>query len=130
MTVAITTSSKDFTGSGSTGPFTFAFRFLANADIKVFKTVAGVKSQLTETTHYTLTGARLYTGGSVTLVTALQTGEALRIERHTASLQGENITNQGANFRPEVHEGHTSRRHHETGKGFVPRLRSYLLRRD
>lgn len=95
MTVATTTNKAFFNGSGSTGPFTFTFKFWDNSEIYVAKTVAGVSTVLTETTHYTLIGAGTETGGSVTLVTALAVGEQLTIIRTLALVQQTDIPNNG-----------------------------------
>lgn len=112
MTVLSTTSSQRFHGSGSTGPFTFSWRFLANTDLKIYRIAEPNETDvsledpvlLTEGDDYTLTGAGSYTGGSLTLVAALADGEDLVIKRQTATLQKTDIRNQGNNFYPEVHE--------------------------
>jgi len=112
MTVSVNESSKRFHGSGSTGPFTWTWRFLANSDVNVYLITSPdednpsseSKLLLVETTDYTLTGAGTYLGGSLTLVSALAVGADLLVERMTAPLQNVSIRNQGNNFRPEVHE--------------------------
>jgi len=112
MTVLSTTSSQRFHGSGSAGPFTFSWCFLANNDIKVYRIAAPNEADvsledpvlLTEGDDYTLTGAGSYTGGSLTLATALANGVDLVVKRRTATLQTTDIRNQGNNFYPEVHE--------------------------
>lgn len=104
MTVETNVSKAQFLGSGSTGPFTFDFKFFANSEIYVIKTSsAGVGTDLTETTHYTLIGAGSSSGGAVTLVTALATGEELTIYRVVEPVQTTSIRNQAA-FYPEIHE--------------------------
>ncbi len=104
MTVESTVNKAQFNGSGSVGPFTFDFRFFANSEIHVIKTsTANVDTDLVETTNYTVAGAGTSTGGSVTLVTALATGETLTIYREIALVQTTSIRNQGAFF-PEIHE--------------------------
>ena len=104
MTVESNVNKARFLGSGSAGPFTFDFRFFANSEINVIKTsTAGADTDLTETTDYTVAGAGSSTGGSVTLVTALATGEALTIYRVVEPVQTTSIRNQGAFF-PEIHE--------------------------
>jgi hypothetical protein len=109
-TVNTTTSSQRFHGSGSTGPFTFSWRFLDNDDIAVYRVDDPDEgnpenwTELTEGTDYTLSGAGSYTGGSLTLTAALATGKDLAIERTTPALQETDIRNQGNNFFPEIHE--------------------------
>lgn len=66
MTISSTQVRKSFTGDGSTTAFTYNYRFLANADLKVYQ--EGVLKTLT--THYTVTGAGDPSGGTVTFVTA------------------------------------------------------------
>ncbi|MDT8419339.1 MAG: hypothetical protein RQ754_02820 [Desulfuromonadales bacterium] len=112
MTVLSTTSSQRFHGSGSTGPFTFSWRFLANSDIKVYRIAepneadptSEARVLLIEGTDYTLSGAGGYTGGSLSLTSALAEGEDLLVKRRTPKLQVTDIRNQGNNFFPEVHE--------------------------
>ena len=103
MTVSTTANKITYDGSGSTGPFTFTFRFFNNSEIYVVKTVNEVDSTLTETTDYTLTGSGSYAGGSVTLVTALATGESITIYRTLSIQQLTDLRNQGA-FYAETHE--------------------------
>lgn len=112
MTVAVTDCSKRFHGGGSTGPFTWTWRFLANSDINVYLVAnpneadisQEVRELLSEGDDYLLAGAGSYTGGSLILVVALAVGTDLVIERNTAAVQNVSIRNQGNNFRPEVHE--------------------------
>ena len=111
MTVTATTNQQRFNGGGTTGPFTWNWRFLANEDIEVYRIAdpdaenpLEVRTLLTEGDDYTLTGARLYTGGSMTLVDALAVGTDLLVLRNTRALQPIDLRNQGNNFFPEVHE--------------------------
>lgn len=104
MSLSTTVNKAQFNGSGTSGPFTFNFRFLANSHITVIKTnSAGADTTLTETTDYTLTGVGSYAGGSVTLVAALASGEKLTIVRSVPLTQPTDLRNQGAFF-AEVHE--------------------------
>jgi hypothetical protein len=104
MTVETDLSRAAFYGSGSTGPFTFNFRFLKNSQIVVVKTdVDGVSTTLLEDDDYTITGVGTSDGGSVTLLVALAIGESLVVRRVLSLLQQTSITNQGA-FYPEIHE--------------------------
>lgn len=103
MTVSTTLNKAQFDGSGSTGPFTFNFRFLDNSHIVVIKTASSVDTTLTETTDYTLTGAGSYSGGSITLDTALAVGETLTVYRYVPYTQSTDFRNQSAFF-AELHE--------------------------
>jgi hypothetical protein len=104
MTVASTAITAHFSGSGSTGPFTFDFRFFANSEISVVKTTPSAGATvLAEGADYDLSGAASYAGGSVTLLVALETGETLDITRSLPLTQTTSIRNQGAFF-PEIHE--------------------------
>lgn len=113
MTVAVSDSSKRFHGAGSGGPFTWTWRFLANADIDVYRVLVPDEdhpdlevrsSALVEGVDYTLAGAGSYTGGSLILNAVLAVGTDLIVERNTDLLQSVSIRNQGNNFRPEIHE--------------------------
>jgi hypothetical protein len=112
MTVMVNESDKRFHGSGSAGPFTWTWRFLANTDIKVYRILEPneedlsleVRTLLVEGEDYTLTGAESYTGGSLTLEEVLAADTDLLIKRMTEPLQEVSIRNQGNNFRPSVHE--------------------------
>lgn len=113
MTVMVTDSSKRFHGSGSTGPFTWTWRFLKNSDIQVYRIAEPNKNDpatevltlLVEGVDYTLTGAGSYDGGSISsLSSPLVAGTDLLVKRATAATQEVSIRNQGNNFRPEVHE--------------------------
>ena len=70
MTIETTTNRISYTGSGTTGPFSFPYYFLADGDLTVIKTTIadGAESTLTLTTDYTVSGAGEAAGGSVTLV--------------------------------------------------------------
>ena len=112
MTVTVTDNTKRFHGSGSGGPFTWTWRFLANSDILVYRIsnpdedypLHETRELLLEGIDYTLAGAGSYTGGSLILNAALESGTDLLIERATPATQSISIRNQGNNFRPEVHE--------------------------
>lgn len=112
MTVLSDENEKRFHGSGSTGPFTWTWRFLANADILVYQIPTPDEEDisqegrtlLVEGYDYYLTGAGSYQGGSLTLINPLAEGEDLLVQRYTNANQAVSIRNQGNNFRPEVHE--------------------------
>ncbi len=84
MTVSSTTSRVEYAGNGSTVAFSVPFYFLANGDLKVYK--AGTLQTIT--THYTVSGAGVGAGGTVTFVTAPTAGQDVVIFRDPALTQG------------------------------------------
>ncbi len=72
MTIASDTSRASFTGNGSTTVFSFPYYFLANADLKVIKKLisTGAETTLTLDTNYTVSGAGVQAGGTVTTIGA------------------------------------------------------------
>lgn len=103
MTLQTSADRQTFNGSGGTGPFTFNFRFFQNSDIMVIRVTGGVATSMVETIDYTLTGAGSYSGGSITLVNALQSGETMTVARIMDIIQPTSIRNQSAYF-PSLHE--------------------------
>ena len=84
MTVQTTTLRADYTGNGSTTAFTIPFYFLDNSHVKVIRTQisTGVATTLALTTDYTVTGAGVGTGGTVTMVTAPTTDQKISVLRN------------------------------------------------
>jgi len=72
-----TSARAQYTATASQTVFTVPFEFFANADLKVYR---GSTLQ-TLTTHYTVTGAGVTGGGSITLVTGASAGEIVTIVR-------------------------------------------------
>ena len=105
MTVSSEVKRSDFAGNGSTTAFATGFRFLQNSDIKVIQTVdsTGVETVQTEITNYTLTGAGLDAGGTVTMLIAPPTGTTLTIKRDVPLTQGTDYI-ENDNFPAESHE--------------------------
>ena len=104
MTVATSTNRVDYTGNGSTTVFPFTFRIFAATDLVVTSaTPAGVETQLVLNTDYTVSGAGSYNGGSVTLGSALASGDTITIQRVLDITQETDLRNQGAFF-AETHE--------------------------
>lgn len=105
MTVQTSTSRVSYTGSGTTGPFSIPFYFLANADIVAKKVLIadGTETSLVLTTDYTLTGAGDSDGGTLTLVATLSSSYRLVIYRDPAILQ-ENRYPRNDPFPAETHE--------------------------
>jgi hypothetical protein len=105
MTVSSESSRVSYIGSGITGPFAIPFRFLADSDILVIKTViaTGVESVLAINADYTLTGADSPSGGSLTLTAAISSSYRLSIVRETDQLQETDYTAYDS-FPAESHE--------------------------
>jgi hypothetical protein len=68
-----------FIGTGSIGPFTFAFPFLDNSEIVAI--IADPSGNIINALIASLTGAGTSTGGALTLTTALAVGYTLTIAR-------------------------------------------------
>lgn len=82
MTVSSTGNSVQYSGAGTTGPFSFPYKFLNDSDLKVTLVDSdGVETVQTLTTHYTVSGAGNASGGSVTTVSAVGSTYKIRIER-------------------------------------------------
>ena len=66
MTISSTTVKNSYDGDGSTTTFTYQFKIFQDSDIQVIIRAAnGTETTKTITTHYTVTGAGVSTGGSV-----------------------------------------------------------------
>lgn len=81
MSVVEEVARVQYAGSGSTGPFSFNFKLFDEEHLTVVKTVSGVDSTLTLTADYSVTLASDFSSASVTLVTALESGETLTLVR-------------------------------------------------
>lgn len=84
MTISSTTNRRNYTGNGVTTDFPFPYKFLANADLKVYQE----GTLKTITTHYTVTGAGDDAGGTVTFLVAPANLDDVVIIRDPAILQG------------------------------------------
>lgn len=89
MTISTTTNRVSFAGNGSTTAFATDYKFFADGDLSVILVVdsTGVETTQTLTTHYTVAGEGVATGGTVTMVTAPAVGETLVIVRAQAYTQ-------------------------------------------
>lgn len=88
MTVESTTRRAQYDTNGTTGPWTVPFYFLANADLEVIYTdAAGAETTLALTTHYSVTGAGVPSGGAVTTVSSYASGGTITVLRSVAILQ-------------------------------------------
>jgi hypothetical protein len=104
MTISTTESRISYNGNGATTVFSFPYRFLANADLKVVEvSAAGVETLKTIASDYTLTGAGDDAGGSVTMLVAPVTGTRLIIYRDTGITQETDYIS-GDPFPAETHE--------------------------
>jgi hypothetical protein len=88
MSVPNTTQRADYTGSGTTGPFTFNFKIFSESQLLVIKTyvVSDADTTLALTTDYTVSGVG-EDSGSITLTSALAVGYTLTILRNVDYLQ-------------------------------------------
>lgn len=89
MTLSTTTSRATYSGNGVTVAFSFPYKFLVNADlvVKLQRDSTGAVTAQALTTDYTITGAGLAAGGTVTMVVAPPTGYTLVIYRSNAQTQ-------------------------------------------
>lgn len=104
MTIASTTSKVSYNGSGSVGPYSIPYKFTSNADIvATHVSTTGAETTLALTTDYTLTGAGNPSGGTLTLVSALTTGQKLVIKRSPSIVQETDYVENAA-FPAAAHE--------------------------
>lgn len=106
MTVSNASRVAEFAGSGSTGPYTFDFRIISTSSVLVEKVTdsTGSRSTLVKDTDYTITLVdNGYSGGSITLSTALASGYTLVISGNETVTQERAFRNVGS-FAPETHE--------------------------
>lgn len=89
MTVQTTTSRADYTGNGSTTAFTVPFYFLDSTHIQVLRTQlsTGVVTTLALTTDYTVAGAGVAAGGTITCLVAPTTDQKISILRNVPLTQ-------------------------------------------
>lgn len=89
MSVASTTRKQQFSLDGVTAAFTFTFRALTSnlSDIKCTVTTAGVDTNLTYTTDFTVAVNASGVGGTVTLVVPASWSGTLTVYRDTTNLQ-------------------------------------------
>lgn len=107
MTISSTTRiAGPYTGSGTTGPFTFAFKVFQASDLVVVKREISTATDtvLTLTTDYSVTlngNQNSSPGGSVTLVSSISSSYELTLTSDIENKQPTDLTNQGG-FYPEV----------------------------
>lgn len=90
MTISTTANRTSAAGNGSTTDFSFPYLFLSDDDLKVILVTDSTGAEVTQTitTHYTVTGAGVAAGGTVSMVTAPASGETLVIIREEQFTQG------------------------------------------
>jgi hypothetical protein len=90
MALSTTASRIAYAGNGATTAFSFPYYFLAQGDLVVILRVDSTAAETTKTitTHYTVAGAGVAAGGTVTMLTAPASGETLIIYRDPAATQG------------------------------------------
>lgn len=104
MTVSSNVNTTQFLGSGSSGPFSFGFKFYNNEEIAViFIDTQGNSTLYAEGMHYTLSGAGDPDGGILNLASPLLADEKIKVIRTLDIVQATAFKNQGA-FYPELHE--------------------------
>lgn len=106
MTISSTNrKAGPYAGNDVAVSFPFAFKVFAAADVLVvFTSASNVETILTLTTNYTVSlnsNQDTNPGGTVTLLTALATGEKLTLSSAVANLQPVDLTNNGG-FYPAV----------------------------
>lgn len=88
MTVETDLSRVQYATNGTTGPWSVPFYFLASTDLRVVLTEAdGLDVDLALTTHYSVTGAGVPSGGSITTVSAYPSGSTITVLRNVEALQ-------------------------------------------
>lgn len=88
MTVSSSTARVSYSGNGSTQAFAVPFYFLSSSHLLVtLRSSTGVETPQVLGTDYTVTGAGVLTGGTVTMTTAPASGATLVIVRNVPLTQ-------------------------------------------
>jgi len=87
MTVSSTTSKVSYTGNGLTTAFAVPFYFLEAADLQVILRSGTTETVQALTTNYTVTGAGVSSGGTVTMLTAPAAAVTVTIRRNIEATQ-------------------------------------------
>ena len=89
MTVSSATNRVSFSGNASTTVFAYNFKIFSDSDLTVIlRSAAGVETTQTLTTHYTVSGAGVASGGNVTFGSAPASGVTVVILREQPLTQG------------------------------------------
>lgn len=102
MTVAALPNYVTFQGNGTVGPFTFLMTFDTNSEIIVTIQAAGGQPYVLAQAAYTLLGAGLGTGGSVTLASILPIGSTITVTRILPLAQNTALVDGGPYFASNV----------------------------
>lgn len=102
--ITIETAYHRYSGSGTTGPFTFLFQAWETSDIRCIKAdSSGNESILVENSHYTVSLNSGSAGGTVTLTDTLDSGYVLYVgSRHPLTQETDYI--EGDTFPADSHE--------------------------
>lgn len=104
MTVPNTTRRVTFPGDDGTVTFPYSWKIFDQGHLVVtLIDAAGVSTVQTISTHYTVTGVGVPSGGNVVMITPPATGETLVIERVVPLTQSTDLRNTG-NFIPQTLE--------------------------
>src|SRR6266567_2350707 len=88
MTISTTSVRISYAGNSATTAFPFPYKFAANGDLVVtLRDASGNELVQVIGTHYTVSGAGLDAGGTVTMIGAPATGSTLTILREPAITQ-------------------------------------------
>lgn len=88
MTVSSSTARVSYSGNGSTQAFAVPFYFLSSSHLLVtLRSSTGVETPQVLGTNYTVTGAGVLTGGTVTMIVAPASGSTLVIVRNVPLTQ-------------------------------------------
>ncbi len=88
MTISTEPAPLSYNGDDSTKPFAITWKYFAKAHVvATLRSSTGVETTQILTTHYTLTPAKVDSGGTLTMVTAPATGETLVIELEPSNTQ-------------------------------------------
>ncbi len=98
MAVTDTTNTVQEAGNGSKTVFTFDFKAFQASDLKVFEVdqTTLVATELTITTHYTVSLNTITEGGTITYVTAPASGKDSFIKRELAFTQATDVDTEGS----------------------------------
>lgn len=97
MTVTVTTTTNQYEGDDSVGPFSYSFRIFDATDLLVTITDEdGAETVLEYPADYDVTGVRDRNGGTVTLTDAVPSGSTITIQRVLDITQETALRQQGA----------------------------------
>ena len=94
MTVSSTNTRNSYSGNGSTTVFAYTFKIFDDDDITVIIRTdsTGVETTKTKTTHYSVSGVGVASGGNITFGSAPASGETVVLLRTTARTQTTDYT--------------------------------------